>query len=256
LTAPNFTISWIRPGFPPPRLRLDFPTPTHGGKRLDLSLALVNLCETLCTHIPELYHIDPDRLILNIVRNRKRTVHGLQARITPLRFEDGNLTGERRGRTYQIQRYFLDGTELFYHLAFCVPRFFMLSFRERLITVVHELYHIAPQFHGGLRHFGGNCRHHGPSRKGFDAIMGELVDRFLKHPIHEKILAPFRWNLSQVRQQFDGIDGWAVPKPRLIPLGKLRSPHLGPMMIPDQGQMLSHLMAKEWEAMEEGNNHG
>lgn len=187
---------------------------------MDLSLALDRLCHDLCTSIPDLFHIDPDRLILNIVRNRKRTLHGLQARITPLRFEGGNLTGERRGRVYQIQRYFLDGREILYHLAFCVPRFLMLSFRERLITVVHELYHIHPAFHGGLRHFGGSCKHHGPSRKAFDDVMGQLVDKYLEKADNEAVLAPFRLGLGQLRRDHDGVEGWAVPKPRLIHLGK------------------------------------
>lgn len=36
----------------------------------------------------------------------------------------------------------------------------------------------------------------------------------------ETILAPFRLSLQQLRQSHDGIEGWAVPKPRLIHLGK------------------------------------
>ncbi len=157
--------------------------------------------------------------MLNLVRNRKRTLHGLQARITPMRFEEGVLTGIRRNRTYQIQRFFLDGREILYHLAFCVPRFLMLPPRERFITIIHELFHIDPSFHGGLRRFEGSCPHHGPSKRDFDHKMGDILDRYQAGHKDEDAYRPLLATLNELRRDFSGVEGWCAPKPRLIPLG-------------------------------------
>ncbi len=55
-----------------------------------------------------------------------------------------------RGRYYQVQRYFVDGHEMLYVMAFCMPRFLDQSFEDKLITLFHELYHINPRFDGDL----------------------------------------------------------------------------------------------------------
>lgn len=205
----------------PPKIVLRFATknpPRLALPTWDMSLALERLCHDLCSRCPEFYHIDPARLVFNLVRNRKRTLHGLQARITPMRFEGGLLTGVRRQRSFQIQRFFLDGREILYHLAFCVPRFLMLSPRERLITIIHELFHIDPSFHGGLRRFEGACPHHGPSKRDFDLKMAEFLDRYQMGEKDEEAYQPFLFSMVDFRRSFSGVEGWCAPKPRLIPL--------------------------------------
>lgn len=67
----------------------------------------------------------------------------------------------------------------------------MLSPRERLITIIHELFHIDPSFHGGLRRFEGACPHHGPSKRDFDLKMAEFLDRYQMGEKDEEAYRPF-----------------------------------------------------------------
>src|SRR5206468_1851711 len=80
---------------------------------------------------------------------------GLQARVTPLRFAHGALVRRRRGVSFQVQRYFVDGAEMLYLVTFCLPRFLDQTFDDKFITLFHELFHISPAFDGDLRRHGG-----------------------------------------------------------------------------------------------------
>ena len=83
----------------------------------------------------------------------------------------------RRTGGYTIQRLFdSKGQEFLYILTFYLPRFMDLSFREKLITVFHELWHISPQFDGDLRRHPGRCYAHTSSQKEYDAEM-EVLQR-------------------------------------------------------------------------------
>ena len=64
------------------------------------------------------------------------------------RLRDGRLSRRRRGVTFQIQRYFVDGREILYLVTFCLPRFLDLTFDEKFVTIFHELFHIGPSFNG------------------------------------------------------------------------------------------------------------
>ena len=68
---------------------------------------------------------------------------------------------------------------MLYLLRFVLPRFLDLPFDEKLITIVHELWHISPKFDGDLRRFEGRCYAHGHSRKGYDEHSKKMVDRWL-----------------------------------------------------------------------------
>ena len=49
------------------------------------------------------------------------------------------------GRTWTLERLYEGDREMLYILTFYLPRFLDHSFREKLITVFHELYHISPE---------------------------------------------------------------------------------------------------------------
>src|SRR4029077_7666201 len=110
------------------------------------------LCGDMIARTPELAHVDFSRLALTFSQARKGVSWGMYASLTPLRFAGGSRTTVRRGRQYQVQRV-VDGSgqEMLYLLSFYLPRFMNLVFREKLVTVFHELWHIGPQFDGDLR---------------------------------------------------------------------------------------------------------
>ena len=93
---------------------------------------------------------------ISFCQARKNVTHGLQASLTPLRFEHGATTGQRGSRRYSCQPV-LDhnGLEYFYILSFYLPRFLNHSVEEKLSTLLHELWHISPAFDGDLRRHGG-----------------------------------------------------------------------------------------------------
>jgi predicted metallopeptidase len=127
-----------------------------------------------------LAHIDLERVMFTMIRARNGRRHGLQARVTPLRFRSGALATVHRGTAYQVQRFVLDGREILYVVGFTLPRFLNREFRDKLTTIFHELYHISPAFDGDLRRHPGRCPAHTASQKKYDAHMDQLATAYLK----------------------------------------------------------------------------
>src|SRR5262245_29686785 len=101
--------------------------------------------------LPELAHIDLACVAVAVCQTRKPVMHGMYASLTPLRVEGGAQQTIRRGRPHGIQRVLAkDGREMLYILSFYLPRFQDLPLREKLITVLHELWHISPQCDGDI----------------------------------------------------------------------------------------------------------
>ena len=75
-----------------------------------------------------------------------------------------------------------------------VPRFFQQPFERRVLTLIHELYHIAPAFDGTIRRFG--TRSHGGSRAKFNDNLQPLVDGYLAANPSEELLAILRSDLK------------------------------------------------------------
>src|SRR5262249_28499358 len=84
---------------------------------------VARLCADVARRSPELVHVDVSRLLFDVTQARSGTTHGLQARVTPLRFPGGVLTRRRGGTLYQVQRYVVDGRDKLYLVTFCLPRF-------------------------------------------------------------------------------------------------------------------------------------
>ncbi len=177
------------------------------------------LCADVAARCEELRHIHMPRVLVTFTPSRNRSRYGLQARVTPLRFRDGSLTRRHGPTDYQVQRFFVDGSEMLYVLTFCLPRFLDQPFHEKLVTVFHELYHVSPRFDGDLRRHPGRYTVHSHSKDLYDSRMAELVKDYLaEHPEPEV----FRFLRSGSRELWDnhgGITGVVVPRPKLLPIG-------------------------------------
>lgn len=194
------------------------PRRSFGVPPFDFCAAVRNLCADVAVRCPELAHIDTDRVLFTFTPSRTRSRYGLQARVTPLRFRGGSLLRRVRGVPYQVQRYFVDGREMLYIVTFCLPRFLDQSFREKLVTVFHELYHIGPAFDGDLRRHPGRYAVHSHSKKGYDARMAELAAAYLAdHPDPERF-AFLRYGYADLWRWNGGITGAIVPRPKLVPV--------------------------------------
>jgi hypothetical protein len=163
-------------------------------------------------------HIDVSRLLFGVTQARSGRPHGLQARVTPLRFRFGKLTHRRRGVKYQVQRYFVGGREMLYVVTFCLPRFLNLDFDEKLVTLFHELYHIGPAFDGDLRRHGGRYAIHTHSKRCYDKHMAQLARAYLTDGAEPALYGFLRLNFAQLHHRHGGIVGAAIPRPKLLPV--------------------------------------
>lgn len=177
------------------------------------------VCADMVDRVEELAHIDLPRVAISFSQTRKRVAHGLWATLTPMRFEGGQLTTDRGGRRYTVQQLFDgNGTELLYILSFYMPRYSDLSLQEKISTIVHELWHISPNFDGDLRRFAGRCYAHGHSQKQFDATADRLALRWLALDPPESLIGFLRLNFRQLTKQHGRIHGQKISTPKLIPL--------------------------------------
>lgn len=171
----------------------------------------------MTARVPELAHIDCERVAFGMCQTRSRVSHGLQASLTPLRFEGGRRTKRVRGREYTCQR--LDdgtGRDYLYLLNLYVPRLLDQPFEEKLTTVVHELWHISPDFDGDLRRHEGRCYVHGPSQKAFDDQAARLAQQWLALDPLLGLYAFLECSFAELAAQHGGVVGRRYSTPKLV----------------------------------------
>ncbi len=189
------------------------------GAGFDFTAHVQRLCEDMTSRLEELRHIDMTRVAVGFAQTRRAGVQGMYATLAPMRFSGGRMHVRRRKQRWAMQRLFApDGGEMLYILTFYLPRFLDLPFREKLTTVLHELWHIGPKFDGDLRRLGGRCHAHGGSQKKYDARMEALADRWLSlgppAPLYDFLRLDFR----RLSARYGRVFGRKIPNPKLIPL--------------------------------------
>jgi hypothetical protein len=105
---------------------------------------------------------------------------------------------------------------MLYILSFYLPRFMDLPLSEKLITILHELWHIGPDFNGDIRRHAGRCFAHTGSQKNYDAHMDTLAQRWLADGPPEPLWAFLRGSLEDVLQRHSGVIGVKIARPKLI----------------------------------------
>jgi predicted metallopeptidase len=177
------------------------------------------LCHDIVTRCTELNHINAGRLLFAVTQARNGHHHGLQARVTPLRFPGGKLTLWRRGFVYQVQRFLHGETEFLYLVTFCLPRFLNQDFDSKLITLFHELFHISPAFDGDLRRHKGRYALHTHSQRQYDEQMAGLARDYLNQKPDSNLFDFLRLDFAQLQQRHGSVLGVMVPRPKIIPVG-------------------------------------
>jgi hypothetical protein len=185
---------------------------------LNLTGELERLIQHITARTPELQHIAPERVLVCVSTGRT-TLGGSLAKIHPLRFAGGEKSLQtRRGRRNilcTMPTIMHQGEEMLYVIYFLIPRFLELPFREKLITIFHELYHISPDFDGDIRRFPGRNYAHGSSTKSYNAYMGRLVDLYLEQHADPEGLYFLQGNLSELRSRHRSIVGRRLQAPRI-----------------------------------------
>lgn len=199
------------------KLRVHHPA-NRAAVGFDITAAIRELSADAAHRLAELAHIDVNRIAFTFTQARKPVAHGMQASLTPLRFEGGSREGRVRGRRVTMQRLFApDGREMLYILTVYLPRFMNYGFREKLVTVFHELWHISPEFNGDLRRHPGRCYAHSASQAAYDAEMERLVDRWLAQQPCTSLYAFLHHDFAALERRFGRIIGMRAARPRLLP---------------------------------------
>lgn len=188
----------------------------------DFSAAMSRLCADIALRMPQFAHVRMDQVCVTFAQARRRVSYGLQAKLTPMRFENGDLTTVRNGKTWTVQRLFRDDREMLYILTFYLPRFLDHSFREKLITVFHELYHISPHFDGDIRRLAGHYHVHSHSQKEYDRHMGEFADEYLADSPPAEVYGFLKSRFATLQSRHGRVVGLQVPIPKLIPVDERR----------------------------------
>jgi len=185
---------------------------------LNLTGELERLIRDITARCPELQHVVPERLLVCVSSGRPG-VGGSLAKIHPLRFAGGEKSmTSRRGRRRVLctmPTITHQGEEILYVVYFLVPRFLELPFREKLITVFHELYHISPACDGDIRRFPGRNYAHGSSTKSYNALMGMLVDAYLERLPELSRPSFLEGNLAALRERHGAIVARRLQAPRI-----------------------------------------
>jgi hypothetical protein len=168
--------------------------------------------------MPELSHVDISRVAFSFAQARRSTSWGMFASLTPLRFPGGSIEGKRGNRRYAIQRLIdRQGQDMLYILTFYLPRFQEQSFREKLITVFHELWHISPAFDGDIRRHSGRCYAHTSSQAEYDAEMARLAERWLASSPPAELLGFLQLKFQELQAKHGRVVGVRIPRPKLLP---------------------------------------
>jgi Putative phage metallopeptidase len=177
------------------------------------------VCEDMVARLPEFQHIDMGRVVVGFCQARRAVPHGIFASLTPLRFKDGAQIAIRRGRPHSIQRVCDSaGREMLYILNVYLPRFQNLDFREKLITVLHELWHISPRFDGDIRRHTGRYHAHTHSQAAYDAEMGHFADQWLRQSPPPELWAFLQDDFHGLSRRHGGIVGVRIRRPRILPV--------------------------------------
>ncbi|MEZ6064239.1 MAG: hypothetical protein R3B90_00690 [Planctomycetaceae bacterium] len=193
---------------------------TAGRLPFDFTAAMWMLCDDITSRMDDLLHIDMSQVAVSYSQARSRTLYGLQAKLTPMRFEQGAMTTTRRGRQWICQRLMLGSREMLYILTFYLPRFLDQPFHEKMITVLHELFHVSPNFDGDIRRFEGRYHVHSHSQKEYDREMGKLAEVYLRMQPPPELYEWLHHDFRTLQAMYGGVRGLQVPIPKLIPLSR------------------------------------
>ena len=97
------------------------------------------------------------------------------------------------------------------------------TYREKLVTVFHELYHISPRFNGDIRRLGGHYHVHSHSQKQYDLQMEQFVDEYLAMKPPRELLAFLKKSFRTLLRQYSAVVGVQVPIPRRVPVDSAKS---------------------------------
>ncbi len=151
-------------------------------RRPDFTQAVYALIAHVQRAHAEFKHLDPRRILV-IAGEARRASRGT---VKPLTFAEKKRT-DSMGRRKPLVK--IGGRQMLYSITLR-PLFFRRSTpRQRVATVLHELFHIAHAFDGTLDH----QRRHDEAGEGFEATFAPIERRVWKR-LPAQLIAPFAYD--------------------------------------------------------------
>jgi predicted metallopeptidase len=180
--------------------------------------AITEVIAEIIKYTDDFAHIDLNKVQISAAFNRKRRGTGLLAYVLPLRYKDGSSTQTKlRGAQafhFSILPTYRDGAEILYILYFMLPRFLNLPKKDKLETIVHELYHISPSFNGDLRRLKGRSYVHGKSLKDYDRNIKEMCAALLERRPELQTREIFTRSFKELSTDWEGVEAIHIPEPK------------------------------------------
>jgi predicted metallopeptidase len=146
-----------------------------------MTLAVKRLIRDVASRLPELAHVDADRVLVVAGEARRAS----RATIRPAHFPETRARGGAGGRRKPLIR--VQGRKILYGITLRPLWFRESTPEQRVSTVLHELYHVSPRFDGTLHRA---RRHTRLPRSRYERRIRALRDRYLAQA-PEEVLAPF-----------------------------------------------------------------
>jgi hypothetical protein len=169
--------------------------------------ALTRVLADIAQTLPEFAHVDPAKVCVSYTMARKRTPYGVFAKTVP-------LAGVSRDRPFPGGgRFELAGRPILYIVYVYLPRFHDQSFEDKLMTLIHEMWHMAPEFDGTLLLFPGRNYAHGHSRDEFEAHLEPLTRDYIRKRNGERLLDFLKLSTEDLARSYGRVTGLSVPMP-------------------------------------------
>jgi predicted metallopeptidase len=190
--------------------------PESPGDELNLSYALTAIMELIVRSSPSLTHIDASRVLVCIGSNRQGRAGGIYGKLVPLKFENGSEVLRHKGTLYGIPEISHNNRSLLYIMYFYMPRFFDLSWPEKVRVMFHELYHISPLFNGDIRRMGKVKIAHGHSKRHYDSLYEKELRSFLDHIRITPHIEFLKMDTKSLFHRYKQVTGVRMKKPRPV----------------------------------------
>lgn len=178
------------------------------------------LIEDIVNTHPVFSHINPSNLLVAISpSNGKKS--GVVAKLRPMRFEKGSKTKTVRGLEFSAPEIIIKGNFILYIVYFHLPRYQNHDdHKSKLSTVIHELYHISPEFDGDIRRFSGKNFAHSNSKKEYDALIHSFMEEYIKSTRKKELSAFLKYKYGDLKRKYGAIYGDMIRIPRSRPLNQ------------------------------------
>jgi hypothetical protein len=190
----------------------------NSSEGFDFTCNMALLVQDIVKIHPSFNHIILNKILIAISpSNSSRS--GVVAKLRPMRFEGGSNTKTVRNIQYVASEININGNIILYIVYFHLPRFLNYNdHKNKLATVLHELYHISPLFNGDVRRFSGKNYAHGSSRKRYDDIINKFTSEYINSTNHPELSTFLKYKYSELRRKHGAIYGDMIRIPRSQPV--------------------------------------